>query len=415
MRRVVFMLLPVVVATTLAAALPAVAGARPSLVAYRGLGAWIDIYDTAFWNDPEGAVALAASHGVRTLFIETANYHTAVDASGGVYRPADLGRMIEAAHFQRMKVVAWYLPGFQDLGLDYRRSMAAIRFRTSTGQSFDSFGLDIEDSKVQPASKRSSRLLTLSRRIRSAVGAKYPLGAITPSAYGIRLRPTYWPGFPYKELMKLYDVIVPMGYFTYHGDGTAQAYSETVENIRILREECGPRVPIHLAGGIGDKMTVGEATSFVRAVRLHGLLGGSIYDMATTSASAWRPLAAIPANPLQRPVLPAPLPLDRPLGNIPGGDRSHPKEIFVTTGPLAAGSRLRVRLYDCQAKEVRLLVNWKPVRALPAGPRRAWSGIRVVTLPPQLLRPVGNVVGFVAKGSYPAWRTWGIRGLSIRP
>jgi hypothetical protein len=315
-----------------------------------------------------------------------------------------------------MKVVAWYLPGLQNLALDYQRSLAAIQFRTSTGQKFDSFGLDIEDSTVQPATKRNSRLLDLSQQLRTAVGVKYPLAAITPSPYGIRLRPTYWPGFPYKELMQTYDVIMPMGYFTYHGDGTTQAYQESCQNVEIVREECGPNVPIHLVGGVGDKVTGGEARSFVRAVRQYGILGGSMYDMATTQSATWTQLSLIPANPLQRPVLPAALPLARSVGNIRGGDRSHPKEVFVSVGALAQGSKVRVRLYDCQRGEVHLLVNWVDLGALPAGPAHAWSGTRTITLPARVLHTTGtNLIGFVAAGSFPAWHEWGIRSLAVGP
>lgn len=315
-----------------------------------------------------------------------------------------------------MKVVAWYLPGLQNLTLDYQRSLAAIQFRSSTGQKFDSFGLDIEDSTVQPATTRSSRLLDLSRQIRTGAGATYPLAAITPSPYGIRLRPTYWPGFPYKDLMQIYDVIMPMGYFTYHGDGASQAYTESCQNVEIVREECGPNVPIHLVGGVADKVSAGEARSFVRVVRQYGLLGGSMYDMATTTAATWSQLSLIPANPIEKPILPAALPLTKPLGNIRNGDRSHPKEVFVQAGALAQGSKLRVRLYDCQRGEVHLLVNWVDLGALPAGPSHAWSPSRTITLPARVLHTTSaNLIGFVAAGSYPAWHEWGIRGLAIGP
>ena len=92
-----------------AGALPHVAAAAgPSLNAYRGLGIWVDMYDAAAWTDPAGAVKDMASHHVRTLYIETANYHwpTAIN------KPPAMNAIIRQCHARGIKVVAWYLPGF---------------------------------------------------------------------------------------------------------------------------------------------------------------------------------------------------------------------------------------------------------------------------------------------------------------
>jgi len=50
-----------------------VASTAPSREAYRGLGSWVDIYDSKAWKDPSAAIADMASHGVRTLYLETSN------------------------------------------------------------------------------------------------------------------------------------------------------------------------------------------------------------------------------------------------------------------------------------------------------------------------------------------------------
>ena len=152
------------------------------------------MYDAAAWDDPAAAVADMAAHGVRTLYIETANYH--YPASASMFRPAAMAVFIQECHARKMKIVAWYLPGFKDLDKDYKRSMAAIDFRTSDGQKFDSFALDIEDSHVKPASTRSARLRTLSARIRTAVGKSYPLGGIIPSPAGMKHQRELLAGLP---------------------------------------------------------------------------------------------------------------------------------------------------------------------------------------------------------------------------
>ena len=67
--------------------------AGPSLVAYRGLGTWVDIYDTTSWAHPETMVARMKARGVRTLYLETGNYRQTVD----VVRPSGQARFIDAA------------------------------------------------------------------------------------------------------------------------------------------------------------------------------------------------------------------------------------------------------------------------------------------------------------------------------
>ncbi len=270
----------ILLAATAVAALPQAAAAGAPVRSYRGLGSWVDLYDAAAWDQPATTAKDLKAHGVRTLFLETSNYHLAVRP-----QPAGRdGRAHRAVSRPGIKVVAWYLPGFSDPGKDYRRSLAAIRFRSAAGQRFDSFALDIEASVVKDVGLRTSRLLALSRRIRDAVGRAYPLGAITPSPAGMVLHASYWPGFPYEKLAGLYDVFVPMGYYTYHGDGYANAYRDTRDNIRIIREETGrPGMPIHVIAGDAAKSSGTEVTAFVRALREHGALGGSMYDWATTS------------------------------------------------------------------------------------------------------------------------------------
>ena len=393
-----------------AGALPQAAAAGPSLNAYRGLGIWVDMYDAAAWKDPAGAVKDMASHHVRTLYIETANYHwpTAIN------KPSAMNAIIRQCHARGIKVVAWYLPGFKDLTKDYRRSMAAIDYRTPDGQKFDSFALDIEASIVKPVITRNSRLTTLSVKIRRAVGSGYTLGGIIPSPAGMRDNATYWPRFPFKTVAKYYNVIVPMGYYTYHGDGYANAYRDTRDNVRIVREQTGrPTIPIHVIAGLASASSGSETLAYVRAVRENGCLGGSMYDWPTTNDVDWKALANVRTNSRQRVALPVSIGYMARLGNLPG-ERTHPKEVFYQA-PAQDGERvLQFRVYDVQAREVRLLVNWRDMGALKAGPGDTWSGVRSVRIPAASLHAKSrNVIGFVARGAYPKWRVWGVRDVTI--
>jgi len=405
--------LTVLVGLAMAAARPQVAAAGSAPVtAYRGLGIWVDLYDASAWNDPAAAVADMALHGVRTLYIETANYHYPVTAP--LFKPTAMAVFIQECHARKMKVVAWYLPGFTDLDKDYTRSMAAIEFRTSDGQKFDSFALDIEDSHVKPASVRSARLKTLSARIRAAVGQRYPLGGIIPSPAGMMLNASYWPDFPYEDVAAVYDVIVPMGYYTYHGDGYAHAYNETLENVRLVREQTGrPAIPIHVIAGDAAKSSGGETLGYVRALRETGCLGGSMYDWATTSDADWRPLASVRFNPVQTPALPRDVGDAAPLGNCPS-DTSHPKEVFYQAPGQSGELILHFRLWDVQSDEVRLVVNWQDAGALAAGPKGKWSRLRALAVPASMLNAKGrNVIGFVARGDAPQWQRWGVRDVTL--
>jgi hypothetical protein len=395
------------------------ASARPQTAAaasvdcYRGLGTWVDMWDVKAYDDPAAALKHMKAHGVRTLYLETANYHMPA-GSATIHRPADVARLIEEAHARGIKVVAWYLPGFKDPAKDYRRSMAAIRFRTPSGQRFDSFTLDIEASVVKDVSLRNSRLRTLSERIRAAVGTSYPLGACIPSPAGMAMHTSYWPGFPFKMLAGIYDVFVPMGYYTYHGDGYANAYRDTRANIRIIREQTGrPGVPIHVIAGESSKSSGSETTAYVRALREHGALGGSMYDWPGTNDASWRALKNVRVNPRQSKALPLGLPCAVPLGYC-AADRSHPKEVFYETGGQDGDRVLHFRLYDVQADEVRLVVNWQDMGPLAAGPAKKWSHDRTVTIPAAVLKPrARNVIGFVARGEYPTWQRWGVRDVTI--
>jgi hypothetical protein len=289
-----------VAASLLAAVLAAVsvastpASARRDLSVYGGLGTWVDLYAAPVWAAPETTVVAAAAHGVRTLFLETGNYRQRVD----LVRPQVLSRFLDAAHAAGLRVVAWYLPSLAHPARDLRRALAAIRFTSTSGERFDSFALDIEASVVGSVSQRDARLLALSSRLRAAVGGSYPLGAIVPSQVGMDLHPTYWPGFPYRPLARLYDVFLPMAYFTYRGRSAAFARSYAAASIAAVRADSGQEsVPVHVIGGLSGGIGAAGARGFVQAVGDCAPLGFSLYEFPTTTPAAWSALRAAPSNP----------------------------------------------------------------------------------------------------------------------
>jgi hypothetical protein len=250
---------------------------------YRGLGSWLDIYAGDTWSDPAGVVARAKRAGVRTLYLQTSNYRQRT----AIVRPYALGRFVDAAHAAGMRVVAWYLPGFADPRLDARRTLAAVRFRSATGQRFDGFALDIEASIVRSVPTRNARLLALASLLEREVPRSYPLGAIIPSPVGMRRHPHYWPGFPYKALARSFDAFLPMAYFSSHAHTPRAAYAYARNVMTMLRARTGRNEPVHIIGGSSKHIPAPTLAGFVRAASQCGAEGISLYAFPQTSPANW--------------------------------------------------------------------------------------------------------------------------------
>ena len=284
-----------VVALALAVVPLAAAAPQRDTSTYDGLGTWVDIFAAQSWANPQLAVEGMAARGVRTLYLETGNYRQTSD----LVRPAGLAAFLTAAHTAGLRVVAWYLPGLADPRVDLRRSLAAIRFRAAGGERFDSFALDIEASLVKSVPLRNRRLLQLSQRLRAAVGPGYSLGAIIPSAVGMSFHPSYWPGFPYRQLARTYDVFLPMAYSTYRAHGRDATFAYVASSVAAIRDTVGdPDVAIHVIGGLSGGMGAAETAGFMNAIAACVPPGYSLYEFPTTRRVAWNLLTA----PVQAPV-----------------------------------------------------------------------------------------------------------------
>jgi hypothetical protein len=270
---------------------PAVARAAPvpmptgPLSEYRGLGAWLDVFDwsLAYTNGNPGAGVAQIDHmadlGVQTLYIQASRH----DSPSDVQEPERLRSLIDRAHQRGMRVVAWYLPTFEDTGRDLVRLLELAKLPV------ESIAVDIESTKVADPNERSRRLLNLSSELRRLTPGR-SLGAIVlPPVVLEVINGNYWPGFPWRELVPFYDVWLPMDYWTYRKveSGYRDAYRYTAENIDRLRRNVGFPAPVHPIGGIGDKTTVADLDGFHRASVERGVLGGSIYDYRTTAPDHW--------------------------------------------------------------------------------------------------------------------------------
>lgn len=274
----------------------AVGRLRFGLDVYGGLGAWLDVFDWSVSyapnNRPEPTIGLSgiddmANHGVRTLFIQTARYDNPAD----VLEPDRLKALVNRAHERGMGVVAWYLPTFVEPETDLRRMLLAASF------GVDGLAVDIEARIVEDVAERTRRLVELSRRLRSLVGAEQVLGAIVLPATLIEdVNPNYWPGYPWAELGQAYNVFLPMNYWTNRLSTSPwrDAAASTAENIVRIRTRTGVAgMAVHTIGGSANRVTPAEVAAMVAANRAGGAIGGSLYDYATTPAELWPPLAGL--------------------------------------------------------------------------------------------------------------------------
>ena len=309
---------------------PAVVVAAPkpnpapdTLVAYRGLGAWVDWYDYGHPDsmDPAAIVDELAKQGVRTLYLETGLWAKGPD----ILNPGVMNVFVEHAHAKGIHVVGWYVPGFADIDHDVRASLAVLTYTTPGGQHFDGFAPDIEDrqaivdagrqtvtinvpwhrgcgrtctattvvdaSAVDVLARFDSAVTDYSRRLRRAVPAGTVLGAIVPDALNNERSPYYWTGFPWPDMAANYDVVLPMAYWSVSkpADCPATDASGYIKNVVTKTTALmGISKPIHPIGGVSDCLKIQDVTTYVDATTAAGSIGGSLYDFLTTNANPER-------------------------------------------------------------------------------------------------------------------------------
>jgi len=266
---------------------PAAAAAGPlpgAADVYRGQGTWMDIFDN---NSPAATTEQMQARGVRTLYFQTSRFKQAED----IFNPDRLGAFIDASHARGIAVVCWYVPGFGDMGRDIRRSMMAIEFTSPKGGHCDGFAPDIETMEESLGGDRgrfNAGIIEYSRQLRAAAGGRV-LGAIVVDAKNNTRAPVKWAGFPWPEIGQIYDVVMPMAYWSVtKGANCALEYDVGAymrEVVSRTKELMGVNKPLHLIGGIGNCMTAAETTGFVNALLDMGVMGGSIYDFETVQAN----------------------------------------------------------------------------------------------------------------------------------
>ena len=285
---------------TIAARLAAPGPAARDLQPYAGLGTWVDGFDfgPAYTGGSPPitprAVEDMAANGVKTLYLQAVRDDPR--SPGGMVDRALVAEFLVRAHRAGVRVVGWYLPKFADLELDLANLRQIADFDV-LGHRFDGIAVDIEAvEEVTDVGDRNQRLIELSTRLRAVSGTD-ALGAIVlPPVLTEVVNTRYWPDFPYPELGPLYDVWLPMSYWTFRSasSGYHDGYTYNDESTRRLRNNLGDQAAVvHGIGGIGDLATLEELDRFAQSLADHGAVGGSIYDWNTMSPSARAHLAQL--------------------------------------------------------------------------------------------------------------------------
>jgi hypothetical protein len=257
---------------------------------FSGLGAWVDVYDYPVLPLKQ-TIKVLKNAGVQTLYMETGMTGTRQPVV-----PASVPWLV-AAHNAGLKVVAWYLPDYTNVRFDAMRSIAIAHFKYA-GIHFDGLGIDIEYKGALPNNRTwNHNVVAHMSRLRHTLGSNYPLAAIPPPPLQMRLAPSTWSGFPWKQLGRLSSEIMLMSYWSFRS-GCPQirvncAYEFTKYNVELTRAMTGGRVPIHVIGGVGDAINSRQLNQFVQGAIDARADGASIYDIGTTRPQWWRSLTRL--------------------------------------------------------------------------------------------------------------------------
>ena len=84
-----------------------------------------------------------------------------------------------------------------------------------------------------------------------------------------------------------------MIYFTYRTQTGPAARAYVAKSIAVLRRETSADARIHVIGGVADSAQAGQTKAFTDAVCAAGVMGGSLYDFATTGPVQWSRLSLL--------------------------------------------------------------------------------------------------------------------------
>jgi hypothetical protein len=267
---------------------------------------WVDRFDwTTKWSGRSvppfnlSSVDVVANAGVQTIYIQAAHWST--PGVNDVLEPEKLLPIIDRAHQLGLYVVVWYLPVWQDVNTDLRKTVAIANL------DVDGVNIDIEDrDAVRNLAERTRRLISYSASLRQLLPGRvignniYAVNYLDgvpdywTQANGLPKQNVKWWGgtFPYAGIAPYYDIWMVQNYWTDRASdsGWRDGYRYSVDNITRLRANLGRSdVPIQLIGGVGGaRMTLNDFSGYLQASREQSSFGVSFYDWQVFNQS-WLP------------------------------------------------------------------------------------------------------------------------------
>lgn len=253
-------------------------------------------YDTL---DPARIVARAKRAGVAALEIRTA--YGEFDELAPAARPA-IDALLDDAAAAGIATIGWTVPRaatFEDLS----RAVATATYRTPRGNGFAALAIDLErgDAFLGDGRAGFAAIATYARLLRAALGPRYPIAATVEDPYLEHLTAS---DYPYAAVAAQVDALQPMAYWrmmTRSLGGEAGVRSALTGSYTALARVAGRRVPIDIGGQTSGEGPRGappplEIAAAIRTARALGALGIAFFDYDSTSARAWRAIAATPWN-----------------------------------------------------------------------------------------------------------------------
>ena len=147
-------------------------------------------------------------------------------------------------------------------------------------------------------------MVKLSKGLRENLKDRVLGAIIMPPVVTDVINSNFWPEFPWSDLESLYDVWLPMNYWSFRTEEHADSNYYNSENIKLLRRNLSNRdILVHPIGGVGladgtalpdpgePLASIDDLDGFVSSLAFSDAIGGSIYDWATTGQVARKELA----------------------------------------------------------------------------------------------------------------------------
>lgn len=249
-----------------------------------GLGAWVDTYDYPSL-DPANTVRDLVADGVDTLYLQTGRWRSETAVA------PEVANWLPVAKDAGLRVVGWYVPAYDDMSRDVARAAAIATYRAK-GARFDAVGIDIEYRDNVSGDAWNEAVITHATRVRAKIGNAI-LIAITPPPLQMEVAPGTWHGFPWERIAEVADGWVLMAYWDKRDcpsvpDHCPEPYARV--NARKFAELVKVKMPLHLAGGVADNITISEVADFVRGADASSAVGISLYDVVTMRGRYWAQL-----------------------------------------------------------------------------------------------------------------------------